>query len=153
VGAGNVQIIRLDNGEKTYQWTAPSLDSSNVKIVLTVIDPDGGSVTVESQPFAIRTGGLDVLVIGGLLGIILAVVIGLLLWFLVFAKRRKKEEGELAPPPAAPMRAAPPRAAPPPAPPRPAAPRPPSGATKECPTCGTIVDTKDTECFMCGHKF
>jgi len=24
--------------------------------------------------------------------------------------------------------------------------------TKECPNCGTIVDGKDTECFMCGHK-
>jgi rRNA maturation endonuclease Nob1 len=24
---------------------------------------------------------------------------------------------------------------------------------KECPGCGTIIDAKDNECFMCGHKF
>jgi len=155
-GDGTVSLT-LAKGATSYSWTAPSIDSSNVKIVLTVIDSDGAKVTVESQPFAIKAGGLDLVVIGGLLGIILAVIIGLLLFFLVIRKRRKEEP---APPPprAAPAKAAaPPRAAAPPAarapPPRPApAAGPPSMGTKECPNCGTIVDGKDTECFMCGHK-
>jgi len=154
-GDGSVSLT-LAKGATSYSWTAPNIDSSNVKIVLTVIDSDGGKFTVESQPFAIKAGGLDLVVIGGLLGIILAVIIGLLLFFLVFRKRRKEEP---APPPAAPARAgAPPRAAAPPAaraPPPRAAPSagPPSMGTKECPNCGTIIDGKDSECFMCGHKF
>jgi hypothetical protein len=139
-------------GQKTFSWTAPNIDSSNVKIVLTVIDSDGGKTTVESQPFAIRAGGLDLVVVGALLGIILAVIIGLLLFFLV-VRRRKKEEPQALPPPVAPARAAAPPAARAP-PPRPAPPAgPPSMGTKECPNCGTIVDGKDIECFMCGHKF
>jgi hypothetical protein len=154
--AGDGRISARLVGATSYAWTAPNIDSSNVKVVLTVIDQDGGPLTVESGAFAIKAAGLDLIAIGGLLGIILAVIIGALLYFLVFAKRRKKEE-ETPPPPAAPMRAAPPpRAAAPPAaraPPRPAAPVPPNGGTKECPGCGTIIDSKDTECFMCGHKF
>jgi len=155
--AGNGQISGRLVGVQTYPWVAPSIDSSNVKIVLTVIDADGSSTTVESGAFAIRPAtGLDLITIGVILGIILAVIIIALLWFLVFAKRRKKEEtpprlvvpATVAPPPRA---VAPPpvRAAPPP----PGAPAPPSGGTKECPQCGTIIDRKDPECFMCGHKF
>jgi hypothetical protein len=155
--AGDGRISARLVGATSYAWTAPNIDSSNVKVVLTVIDQDGGPQTVESGAFAIKSAGLDLITIGGLLGIILAVIIGALLYFLVFAKRRKKEE-EAPPPPAAPMRAAPPpRAAAPPAarapPPRPPAPAPPSGGMKECPGCGTIIDAKDNECFMCGHKF
>src|SRR5438445_2975500 len=145
----------FSNNAGTYSWPAPNIDASDVVIVLTVIDTDGGAKTAQSGTFSIKTAGLDVVVIGGLLGIILAVVIAALLYFLV-AKRRKKEEAPPPPPAAAPMRAAPPRAAPPSAraPAPPAAPRAPSsGATKECPQCGTIIDMKDTECFMCGHKF
>jgi len=150
-------LTGFSNNAGTYSWVAPNIDASDVVIVLTVIDQDGGNRTVQSGTFSIKGGGLDLVVIGALLGIILAVVIGALLFFLV-AKRRKKEEAVAPPLPVAPSRAAPPRAAPPAprAPPRPApAPpaSPPSGATKECPSCGTIIDMKDTECFMCGHKF
>ena len=149
-------LTGFSSGAGTYSWPAPGIDASDVVIVLTVIDADGGSRMAQSGAFSIKAGGgLDIVVIGGLLGIILAVVIIALLFFLV-AKRRKKEQAAAPPPPVAPARAAPPRAAPPAAraPAPPAAPRgPPSGATKECPSCGTIIDMKDTECFMCGHKF
>ncbi|TLZ71360.1 MAG: hypothetical protein E6K10_05330 [Methanobacteriota archaeon] len=155
-GAGEIAIAgplsAFTSGSGSYSWTAPGIDSSNVQVVLTVIDELGQSDRKVSQPFSIKPGsGLDLVVVGGALALILIIVVAALLYFLVFAKRRKKEE---AAPPVAPARTAPPRA---PAARAPSAPPPPatapSGATRECPSCGTIVDAKDPECFMCGHKF
>ncbi|HYS72230.1 MAG TPA: Ig-like domain-containing protein [Thermoplasmata archaeon] len=87
-----------------------------------------------------------------LLILIIAIVAALL--FLVMGRRRKKEEAPGEQTPAAPSRppsrpaAPPPRAAP-------VAGTTAQGAkpqTRECPSCGTIVDVTDTECFMCGTK-
>jgi len=127
-------------------------------------DTDTATVTiteVQGQDFLSQYWWVILILILAILGAIL---------FLIFGKRRKKEEEEMPEavpreevetvPPAAPARAPPARPAAPA--PKPAAPRPavvPPAApakgkptTKECASCGTILDASDTECFMCGSK-
>jgi len=89
--------------------------------------------------------------------ILILAILGAL--FFLLGKRRKKEEEPMPPEvPPGQVETMPPSRAPawePPPPPPPAAPMAPSKGkpmTRECPTCGTIVDTTDTECFMCGTK-
>jgi len=161
--AGNgIVSSTLAPGTTSYAWTAPDVDAGDVRIQVTVIDEQGLQTTGPSGAFAIRKGGLDLVTVG-IIAVILIIVVAALLYFLVIAKKRKKkeevppslEEEAQAPEPATAPRAPPaPRApaaarAPPPPPP----PAPGAAGTRECPSCGTIVDTKDTECFMCGHKF
>ncbi len=87
--------------------------------------------------------------------LIIAIILALLFAFM----RRKKKEEEPMPPEVPPdqVDVTPPTRAPParPMPPPPAgAPAVGKGAprTRDCPSCGTILDATDTECFMCGTK-
>jgi hypothetical protein len=121
------------------------------QITLTV--RDGAGNTDEDATTAAIAGGAggNFLADYWWLFLILIAAIVLLLFFLM-GRRRKKDEPERramapeyvevtprAPPPA--------RLAPPPIAPAKGKP-----TTRECASCGTIVDSSDTECFMCGAK-
>jgi len=165
-----------------YQWTVtdptgavvgtgqgttigvPFTRAGDWHVTLEVRDDAGNTATATVTVTVTERGGTDFLSqYWWLLLILILAVVGALL-FVLLGKRRKKEEHlpEAMPPervetipPAAPARApvAPARpAAPPPAPAAPAAAPGARPATKDCPTCGTILDAKDTECFMCGAK-
>jgi NADH:ubiquinone oxidoreductase subunit 6 (subunit J) len=88
--------------------------------------------------------------------ILILAVIGALIF--VLAKRKKKEEEPMPPEvPPEQVETMPPSRTPARGPPPPLAPAhtvapPGKPTTRECPTCGTIVDVVDTECFMCGSK-
>ena len=157
-GSGVVSST-LAPGTTSTTWTAPDIDAGDVRIQVTVIDEQGLQTMGSSAVFAIRRGGGLDLVTVGIIAVILIVVVAALLYFLVIAKKRKRKEEEApaaieeeAPPAPAP-RAPKATAARAPPPPPPLAKAPGGAGTRECPSCGTIVDTKDTECFMCGHKF
>lgn len=162
--------INLTTGAVFVYGENPSFRTSAVgtfEVTLIVRDASGNTHTDTTSVTTSAAAGPDFLAQYWwvFLILILAIVGGLL--FLVLGKRRKKEE-EMPPEvppeyvetiPAPVARAPPPRPAParPSAPPRAAAPPPVTPAraspqTRECPSCGTIVDTTDTECFMCGAK-
>jgi len=151
-------VTYLESGETTSRsfnqagtWT----------VVLTVTDANGNSDTDETTFVITAAPPQDFLSAYWWVFVILILAVVFAILFLLLGRRRKKEEEmpEAVPaaqvvtmPPAAPARA-PPKAPPPKAaPPRPAAPAKGSPTTRDCPSCGTIVDQTDTECFMCGAK-
>ncbi len=146
-GSGAVSTSRLV-GSTSFTWTAPDIDAGDVRIQVTVIDEQSQQTTADSGEFAIRRVGMDLTTIA-VIAAILIIVVAALVVFLVIAKRRRRvrEEAPPAPVPKAPP--APAAWAPPPPPPPPAA----GAGTKECPSCGTVVDAKDPECFRCGRRF
>lgn len=158
-------LVFLSGAQPTFQTSV----TGTFTVTLTVRDASNNEATDTTQVTVTAAQGGDFLSqYWWLILILILAIVGALL-FLLMGKRRKKDEEmpeEVPPetvetvPPARP-RAPPARpAAPPPkaaAPPRPVAPAvaaPAKGtpATKECATCGTIVDVTDTECFMCGSK-
>ncbi len=163
-GSGNLTTTDL-TGLQTMTWTAPAISATDVVIHVKVVNAAGLSATADSGAFTIQGGGgLDVMTLA-IIAIIIIVVVVVLLFFLLSKRRKKGAEEEEAPPAAEEEEVAPEEApeempaeeeAPPPPPARRAAPAPaaaPAAGTKECPSCGTILDAKDAECFMCGHKF
>jgi len=130
-------------------------------VLLRVTDVLGNSATDSTTLTVTAIGGSNFLADYWWLFVILILgVVGGLI-FLLAGKRRKKDE-ETMPPEVPPeyVETVPPARVtggpslaprgPPVAPPVGAAPGKPM--TRECPTCGTIVDTTDTECFMCGSR-
>ena len=120
-------------------------------ITLTVRDASGNTDTDTATVTITELRPADFLSQYWWLLLILIIAIVAALLFLLMGKRRKKEEPEEAPPaPAAKPPSKP--AAPPPRAAAPAAAKPAGGTPKTvaCPSCGTIVDSTDTECFMCG---
>jgi len=156
-------VATLWNAEPTHTFTA----AGTYNITLTVRDATGTTDTkyttatiTEKTP----TGFLDQY--WWLLLILILAILGAII-FLVMSRRRKKPEEMPEAVPAGQVATMPPArpAAPPapgrPAPPPPTVPPPPPAAapapaqagkpqTRQCPSCGTIVEMTDKECFMCG---
>jgi hypothetical protein len=158
--AGNGAVSGRLVGQQTYTWTAPSISATDVVVHVTVINEAALSAEAGSGAFTIQSPGgpIDVVTLG-IIAIVIIVIIAVLVLFLL-SKRRKKETEEEEGPKAKEPEAAPAAAERVPPPPPPAAPvrgaplaAAATAGTKECPSCGTILDTKDAECFMCGHKF
>ncbi len=136
--------IASGRGLMNTTWSISSIDASDVRIEVTVIDDGGLAVKARTNPFSVHARGFvwtDYLWIAVVVASVVVLVVILLFGR---GKGRKPEAG----PPTGPPIAAPPRPTPPAA-----EPTPPGPAFKECPSCHTQVRVEDRFCFFCGHVF
>jgi len=169
IGGGSPVFMARLVGLLTYTWSVPNAEANNVVINVTVIDEGGLKGWDQTAPFNIVTPTVitttpDNTVL--YIAIIIIIVVVVLLLLLLMKRKKPKEEEEapaeekteeapaeeevaeeeLVGDEAKPAAKAAPAAA------AKTADKKPSGKTKECPSCGTIVSVTDKECFMCGAK-
>ena len=143
LGNQTIPLVVDGTGVTSATWIAPSAEVSGVEIRVDVEDPFGEHASA-TRTFSVTQQSPLVIVIAIL---IVAVLVGLLLFAFWRARKQERVPPPMSPPP--PMAPAGPAGAPPPG----IAGGLAAANRKVCPQCHMSVNAVDATCFFCGYKF